>query len=215
MNRIARAERAVTKRRTWFWVWRFVVAAVILGFLATVIVRATVVDVFHIESVSMQPTLEPGQSILVDRRAYDGAEPQAGDVIVFDGRGSFQPYHRQSLTDSLSRALRLSGGDSTYVKRIIAVGGDTVECCGTDGRLKVNGVAVDEPYVMPGDAPSDQPFSVQVPAKRVWVMGDHRSQSQDSRSLLGASGGGMIPVNRIEGRVSEIVWPLNQRGAVD
>nr|WP_279402073.1 S26 family signal peptidase [Arthrobacter sp. JCM 19049] len=70
MNRIARAERAVTKRRTWSWVWRFVIAAIILGFLATITIRATLLDVYHIKSVSMQPTLNPDESILVDLRAY-------------------------------------------------------------------------------------------------------------------------------------------------
>lgn len=215
MDRIARIERASTKRRTWFWVWRFVIAALVLGVLATLLIRATLVDFYRIESVSMQPTLDPGQSIMVDRRAYAADEPpQRGDVIVFDGRGSFLPYERQSPADSLSRALRLGGSDSTYVKRVIAVGGDTVECCGSDGRLLVNGAAVDEPYLMPGNNPSDIRFNVEVPADRVWVMGDHRSQSEDSRALLGASGGGMIPVDRIDGRVTQIIWPLDERAPV-
>ncbi|MCW4466244.1 signal peptidase I [Glutamicibacter sp. MNS18] len=215
MNRIARTERATTKRRTWFWVWRFVFAAVILGFLATLLIRATVVDLYRIESVSMQPTLNPGQSITVDRRAYGDADPQRGDVVVFDGRGSFLPYQRQSPGDSIARALRLGGTGTTYVKRVIGIGGDTVECCGDDGRILVNGTPVDEPYLMPGDQPSQSAFSVEVPAGRLWVMGDHRSRSEDSRALLGASGGGMIPIERVEGRVGEIIWPMEERATVD
>ena len=214
MNRIARTERATTKRRTWFWVWRFVIAAIILGVVATLVIRATLVDLYRIESVSMQPTLDPGQSILVDRRAYDAADPQRQDVVVFDGRGSFLPYQRTSLADSISRALRLSGAQDTYVKRVIAVAGDTVECCGTDGRVLVNGQPLDEPYLMDGDKPSETRFSVEVPAGRLWVMGDHRSRSEDSRSLLGASGGGMIPVDRVEGKVTEIIWPMDERAAI-
>lgn len=214
MNRIARTERASTKRRTWYWVWRFVFAAIILGFLATLLIRATVVDLYRIESVSMQPTLNPGQSIMVDRRAYQDSEPQRSDVVVFDGRGSFLPYERQSMGDSISRALRLSGAQSTYVKRVIAVAGDTLECCDSSGRLLLNGEPLDEPYLMAGGDPSLIEFKVEVPAGRIWVMGDHRSQSEDSRSLLGASGGGMISLERVEGRVQEIIWPMDERSAV-
>lgn len=215
MNRIARAERAVTKRRTWSWVWRFVIAAIILGFLATITIRATLLDVYHIKSVSMQPTLNPGESILVDLRAYGEQGPERGDIVVFDGRGSFLPYQRASFADTISRALHWSGSNSSYVKRVIGVGGDTVECCSPDGRLMVNGQPIAEEYVMHGNAPSEQKFSVQVPAGRIWVMGDHREKSEDSRSLLGASGGGMIPVDRVLGEVTEVIWPLEKRHPVE
>lgn len=214
MNRIARAERAVTKRRTWSWVWRFVIAAIILGFLATITIRATLLDVYHIKSVSMQPTLNPGESILVDLRAYGEQGPERGDIVVFDGRGSFLPYQRASFADTISRALHWSGSNSSYVKRVIGVGGDTVECCSPDGRLMVNGQPIEEEYVMHGNAPSEQKFSVQVPEGRIWVMGDHREKSEDSRSLLGASGGGMIPVGRVLGEVTEVIWPLKKRHPV-
>ena len=211
MKQIARPEAAITKRRAFYWVWRFAVLAVICALVAVIIIRAFFVDVFSIRSDSMQSTLNPGQSISVDRRAYDDAEPQRGDVIVFDGRGSFLPYARSSVVDDLVGAFKLSGSSHSYVKRVIGVGGDTVECCSADGRVTVNGEPIDEPYLFNGDAPSDMKFSVEVPAGRVWVMGDHRSVSQDSRSLLGASGGGMISLDRISGRVTGIIWPMEQR----
>ncbi len=211
MNQIARPEAAITKRRAFYWVWRFAVLAVICALIAVVAIRAFFVDVFSIRSDSMQPTLNPGQSISVDRRAYTDSDPQRGDVIVFDGRGSFLPYARSTVLDDLTGALKLSGSSNSYVKRVIGIGGDTVECCTVDGKLAVNGQPLDEPYLYPGDAPSEMNFVAEVPAGRVWVMGDHRLVSQDSRSLLGASGGGMISLDRINGRVTNIIWPSEQR----
>ena len=214
MNEVASPERATSKRRTWFWVWRFAVFAVICGLIATLFIRALVADVYRIESDSMQHTLNPGQSVLVDRRAYHDTDPQRGDIIVFDGRGSFLPYARASFADDLLGALHLSGTSNTYIKRVIAIGGDTVECCGTGGKILINGQPIDEPYIYDGNAPSEQKFSAVVPEGRVWVMGDHRARSEDSRALLGASGGGMINLDRIGGKATQIIWPLDQRSTL-
>lgn len=206
---------ASTKRRSRSRVWRFVVGALVAAAVITLVVRATVVDFFYIGSTSMESTLNPGDGLLVDRLAYKDAEIQRGDVVVFDGRGSFLPYQRPNAIDSFARSLRLSGNDSIYVKRIIGVGGDTINCCGSDGRLSVNGFPVDEPYVFTGDNPSDMNFTVHVPQGRLWVMGDHRSVSEDSRALLGAPGGGMIDVDRVLGRVTEVIWPRNSNRTLE
>lgn len=159
----------------------------------------------------MESTLNPGDGLLVNRLAYKDAEIQRGDVVTFDGRGSFLPYQRPNALDSLARTLRLAGNDSVYVKRVIGVGGDTVSCCGPDGRLAVNGKPLDEPYVFAGDKPSAMEFNVTVPKGRLWVMGDHRSMSEDSRALLGAPGGGMIDSERVIGKVTEVIWPPEKR----
>ena len=108
----------------------------------------------------------------------------------------------------------LIGSDTTYVKRVIGLPGDRVVCCDAAGRLTVNGQQVAEPYLYPGDTPSDSKFSIEVPAGRLWLMGDHRSKSADSRSLLGAPGGGMVPLERVIGRPVQIIWPLDRFAAV-
>ncbi|GER21953.1 signal peptidase I [Zafaria cholistanensis] len=188
--------------------------ALVAAAVVAVIVRATLVDFHRIGSESMQPLLAPGDGIMVDRTAYRGGEVRRGDVVVFDGRGSFLPYQRPDAVDALLRALHLSGGGTSYVKRVIAVGGDTLECCDADGMLLLNGEPLEEPYVYDGDAASDIRFVATVPEGRVWVMGDHRAASADSRALLGAPGGGMIAVERILGRVTSVVWPLDRAAAL-
>jgi signal peptidase I len=105
-------------------------------------------------------------------------------------------------------------GESDFVKRVIAVGGDHVVCCDHQGRITVDGRAVDEPYVYPGDDPSDVEFDQTVPPGHLWVMGDHRSSSADSREHLGDPGGGMVPVDRVVGRVVAVWWPWSRATGV-
>lgn len=203
------------RRRPRFRGWRLVVGALLVAAVAAIIVRATLVDFYYIGSDSMEPTLEPGEGLLVNRTAYRGHAIQRGDVVVFDGRGSLLPYQSANPVDAVLRALRISGDDTVFVKRAVGIGGDTISCCDAQGRVLVNGVPVPEPYLYPGDAPSEQQFTAVVPQGRIWVMGDHRSVSADSRSLLGAPGGGMIPVDRVIGRVERIIWPADAARTID
>lgn len=151
---------------------------------------------------------------LVSRTAFASEAIQRGDVVVFDGRGSFAPLSsgKGPLVDTAAAVTQwfgLTGSDTTYVKRVIGIPGDHVQCCSSEGRLTVNGQVLEEPYVYPGDEPSKQKFDVVVPEGRLWLMGDHRSRSADSRGLLGAPWG-MVPLDRVIGRPVQIIWPLDR-----
>jgi signal peptidase I len=102
--------------------------------------------------------------------------------------------------------------DSTdFIKRVIAVGGDRVACCDADGRMTVNGVPLqEEGYLYPDDAPSTQTFDVEVPQGMLWVMGDHRSNSADSRAHMGDPGGGFVPESKVVGRAMSVLWPFSR-----
>ncbi|MFI7578870.1 signal peptidase I [Kocuria kalidii] len=196
--------------------WRSVVLALLVAAVVTGLLRASVVDVYWIGSDSMQPTVEPGDRVLVGK-LVDGTELERGDLVVFDGRGSFaplgsgEPWPAQAL-QTLGRWSGLTGSESVYLKRVVGAPGDTVACCGPSGRLQVDGEEVAEDYVLEGDRPSDVEFSVVVPEGRLWLMGDHRSVSVDSRSLLGAPGGGLVRTDKVIGEPLAVLWPPDRAG---
>lgn len=195
--------------------WRFVFLAALLAVFVSGLIRSLWLDVYYIPSESMEPGLVRGDRILVSRTDFDAEPIRRGDIVVFDGRGSFAPLNsgKGPVLDSVAAAgqwLGLAGSDTTYVKRVIGLPGDTITCCDAQGKVTVNGAALDEPYLFAGDSPSTQVFRAVVPEGRLWLLGDHRSASADSRSLLGAPGGGMVPVDRVIGRPVQIVWPLDR-----
>ncbi|GAA3042956.1 hypothetical protein GCM10020000_22590 [Streptomyces olivoverticillatus] len=160
--------------------------------------------------------------MLVNKLAYDfGREPRRGDVVVFDGTDSF--VHDAPAENPLTALVRkgasavglMRPAETDYVKRVVGIGGDRVTCCDKRGRLAVNGVPVIEDYLHPGDEPSQVPFDIVVPEGKLWVMGDHRSDSRDSRDHLGEPGGGTVPVDRVIGRADWIGWPLRRMTSLD
>ncbi|MBP2414125.1 signal peptidase I [Arthrobacter stackebrandtii] len=192
--------------------WRFVVVAVLALFLVLALVRNLFMDLYYIPSESMEPLLLTGDRVLVSRTAFANAPIQRGDVVVFDGRGSFTPWKSGAgpVADGIVAAGQWLGvvpNDNIYVKRVLGVAGDTVKCCSAEGLLEINGVPVTESYLFPGDAPSDLVFEVTVPQGKLWLMGDHRSVSLDSRSLLGAPGGGLISTDKVIGAPVANIWP--------
>ncbi|WFB11545.1 signal peptidase I [Streptomyces sp. LX-29] len=182
-----------------------------------------VVQPFLIPSGSMENTFRPGDRVMVNKLAYRfGDEPRRGDVVVFDGAGSFAPEGpEENPVTGLLRKVGAAVGlaepaETDYIKRVIGVGGDRVTCCDRRGRISVNGESVDEEgYLYPGDAPSQVRFDIVVPRGRLWVMGDHRSDSRDSRDRLGAPGGGGVPLDKVIGRVDWIGWPIGRWTSVD
>ena len=190
--------------------------------LAALLVRTYVVTPFSIPSGSMRDTLDIGDRILVDRASYVFGSVERGDVVVFDGTDTFGAVGGEpaepSVRDRVVRFLSLGlAGDvrTDYVKRVIGVGGDRVACCDPQGRLTVNGKPLEEGrYLYPGDSPSQLRFDVRVPEGRLWVMGDHRSDSMDSRAHLGDPGGGTVPEDDVIGRVLGVVWPLDRLGGL-
>jgi signal peptidase I len=194
-----------------------------VALLVMALVRGFLVQSFYVPSGSMEPTIVPGDRILVNK-LIDGGSLQRGDVVVFDGTTTFAAAERKPHQDKglvgrvLAGAATLLGvqlGEEDFVKRVIGLPGDHVVCCSADGRLEVNGTPVSEPYIQPGDKPSELTFDVTVPAGRLWVMGDHRSDSADSRSHLGDPGGGTVSVDDVVGRAVARYWPLGRVGGFD
>jgi signal peptidase I len=193
-----------------------------VGLVLMVMVRGFLVQSFYIPSGSMEPTLEPNDRILVNKIAVESSL-QRGDVVVFDGSRTFAshaagaPEDRSAVGNALGEMaslLSIQTSQSDYVKRVVGLPGDHVVCCNANHLLTVNNVPVDEPYLFPGDQPSDLTFDVTVPAGRVWLMGDHRRVSADSRAHLGDPGGGMVRLDDVIGRAAMIYWPPNRVGVL-
>jgi signal peptidase I len=185
-------DRLARSLPAWWAQWRLTILLALGGVAALLLVSTFVVQPFQVPSGSMEGTLRIGDRVLVDKLAYRfGGTPRRGDVIVFDGDGSFTQT-----------------GGTDFVKRVIGVGGDRVTCCDAKGRVEVNGRPLDETYLYPGDMPSRVPFDIVVPDGKLWVMGDHRDDSRDSRDHLGDPGGGTVPVGRVIGRADWIGWPV-------
>lgn len=192
-----------------------VVASAVVVALA---VRVFLVQAFAISSPLMEGTLVTGDRVLVSKLVPEVIGLQRGDIVVVEGPGGWLPPPTGSGRTSLGGVLHdvLTGlgvlaedAGGYLVKRVIGLPGDSVMCCDGDGRIKVNGMPIDEPYLFPGDLPSDQLFSETVPDGRLWLMGDHRAVAEDSDTGWGLDQEA-VPVDRVIGTAFVIVWPLNR-----
>jgi signal peptidase I len=207
---------------------------VVVALVIAIVIKSFVVQAFVIPTGSMQNTLEIYDKILVNKVVYHFRSIHSGDIVVFDGSGSWDapaapsstsggPVQRvyddtlRKLFDSIGGLFGTPIGQTDYVKRVIGVPGDRVVCCNASGLITVNGVPLHEQsYLYPGDQSGSAPagirgrFDVTVPAGYLWVLGDHRSISDDSRGHEADPGNGMIPEDEVIGRAFVIVWPPSQ-----
>ncbi|MGW1080310.1 signal peptidase I [Kitasatospora sp. NPDC002522] len=200
--------------------WKELPILIGIALILALVIKTFFVQAFSIPSGSMENTLQVGDRVLVDKLTpWFGSEPERGEVVVFKDPGGWlndEPTQRsdnafvRGIQDVFSFiGLMPSSDEKDLIKRVIAVGGDTVECQGT-GPVKVNGIALDEPYIFPGNTPcGEKPFGpLKVPDGRVWVMGDHRGNSLDSRYHQDQPGGGTVPVGNVVGRAFVVAWPI-------
>lgn len=188
--------------------WRELPILLGVAIIVAVLVRSFVVQTFYIPTGSMEHTLNVDDRVLVNKLVYDFRDPERGEIIVFTAPQSW----------------RSDPAEEDFIKRVIGIGGDHVVCCDDQGRISVNGKALDEPYVYQDefgspDKPSQDEFDIVVPAGRLWVMGDHRSHSGDSRenyiTSMREDGAGdtvraTIPVDAVVGKAFVLFWPFSR-----
>ena len=212
----SQAPRRTMLQSLWAGV-REVLIVVGMAMVLSLLVKTFLVQPFHIPSGSMENTLVKDDRVIVSKLTPGPFDLARGDVVVFsdpdDWLGEVPEVPRSPL-NRLLIFLGLAPDDSNehLIKRVIGLPGDKVSCCDADGRVQVNGTSITEPYIKPGDSPNGgrEPFSITVPQGRVWVMGDHRSDSADSRLHDDGTGAaGSVPVDDVTGRAVAVVWPLD------
>ena len=177
--------------------WRELLIIVVAAAVLTLVVKAFIVQVYKIPSGSMENTLQINDRVLVNKLVYHFRGIARGDIVVFSGQNSWGPDALPPSSDPVVRVwddvlsgIGLHSSQTYYIKRVIGLPGDHVACC-TAGKVTVNGVPLTETsYLYPGDPPSGFKFSATVPAGHLWVMGDNRSNSDDSRYHTRDPGGG-------------------------
>ncbi len=197
-------------------------AVIVIALAISLVVKTFLIQAFYIPSSSMEDTLAINDRILVNKLVPGVADLQRGDVVVFTDPGGWladQPPEPNVAKRVVIDVLTFVGiiphdAGEHLIKRVVGLPGDRVSCCSVDGRLTVNGAEVDEPYLKPGVVPSQFEFDVVVPAGALWVMGDNRSNSADSRAHMGDPGGGYVPIDDVVGRAVVIMWPLDRLGTL-
>jgi signal peptidase I len=199
--------------------WRFardVLIVLVVAILISFLIKTFVVRSFYIPSGSMEHTLDINDRILVNELEPKAFALQRGDVVVFTDPGGWLPPTAPD-TNPVDWALSIVGltapdSDDHLIKRVIGLPGDHVTCCNAFGQISVNGVPIEEPYLdLAGHtAASGTPFDVKVPKNSLWVMGDNRYDSADSRAHVDGPTHGFVPMDDVDGRAFVITWPFNR-----
>lgn len=201
-----------------------VALVLVMAMVLSFVVKTWFLQAFFIPSGSMENTLLVGDRVVVSKLTPTPIDLERGDVVVFEDPGGWlgtaPPVDERTGVDRVVHdvlvfvGLLPSESEDHLIKRVIGLPGDRVVCCDAERRLTVNGVAIDEPYIHPGDVPSSMTFDITVPQGRIWVMGDHRSDSEDSRfhDPSGNGSDGSVPIDDVTGRAVAIVWPFDRFG---
>jgi signal peptidase I len=195
--------------------WRELPILVVIALMLAVLIKTFAIQAFWIPSGSMENTLKINDRVLVNKIVYHTRGIARGDIVVFNGQGSWDPGPVptagnvfEQFYNGFASMFGFGRSADILIKRVIGLPGDRVACCDAEGRVTVNGVPLNEQsYLYPGSAPSDVRFNIVVPPGRLWVMGDNRLVSDDSRDHLGDPGGGTIPESAVIGRAFIIIWP--------
>lgn len=204
--------------------WYFELIAIVITMLTiSSLVRTFLLQPFYIPSRSMQDTLMINDSVLVTKTAPRYSKLNRGDIIVFrdtenwlqsDREGVVKKKQPNPVFAGIKRFLIFVGlapedSDGFLIKRIIGMGADNVACCDEDGMMSINGKSIDEDYIPKTGQASEVKFSVVVPKGSLWVMGDNRNHSADSRYHMDSPSGGFVSEKQVVGRAFVVVWPLN------
>ncbi len=195
---------------------------IIVALAVSLLIKSFLVQFFYIPSGSMENTLQIGDRVAVNKLPFISKTINRGDVVVFRDPANWlpEPYEASGnkilgkIKDGLVTVGVLPNPAKQYlVKRVIGVAGDKVICC-NNGKLTINGKETSEPYIFAGNKASDLDFNITVPEGKIWVMGDHRGSSADSRYHQDDVNNGFVPVSKVTGQVFATIWPIKSVGLV-
>jgi signal peptidase I len=190
---------------------------VVVALIVSLLIKTFLVQFFYIPSGSMENTLQIKDRVAVNKIPLISRSIHRGDIVVFRDPANWlsEPFTSESpfIVEKLREGLVALGilpnpAKQYLVKRVVGIGGDRVVCCSKSKKLTINGKESIEPYIFEGNDPSDMNFDVTIPAGKIWVMGDHRGASADSRYHQDDINKGMVPLNRVTGRVVAVIWPF-------
>ena len=203
---------------------REIPALLVVAVIVSLVIKTFIVQFFYIPSGSMENTLQIRDRVAVNKIPFVTQEIHRGDVVVFHDPANWLPtwepltgnkYVAKAKEALVTVGILPNPAKQFLVKRVIGIGGDNVQCCSANGKIIVNGKETNEPYIFAGNEPSDMKFNVTVPAGKLWVMGDHRGASADSRYHQDDINKGFVPESEVVGRVVAVIWPFKNAKLIE